>query len=47
MISETVFNLVVVTLIISISIHIGNWCGWYNDDEIENNHRKNHFKETK
>ena len=51
MVSESLFNIVVLALIISVSIHVSGWSGWYDDEEIEkhieNKRRKNHFKEIK
>lgn len=49
MVSEALFNVVVLALIISVSIQVSGWSGWYDDDEVENKrkHRKNHFKEIK
>lgn len=52
MVSEALFNIVVLALIISVSIQVSGWSGWYDDDEIEkrieaNKRRKNHFKEIK
>lgn len=51
MVSEALFNIVVLALIISVSIQVSGWSGWYDDDEIkkhiENKRRKNHFKDVK
>lgn len=50
MVSEALFNLVVLALIVSVAIHVGNWSIWYDDEEVkeqiaENKHRGNHFKD--
>lgn len=49
MVSEALFNVVVLALIISVSIQVSGWSGWYDKEEIEKHierkHRKNHFKE--
>lgn len=51
MVSEALFNIVVLALIISVSIHVSGWSCWYDESEtekhIENKRRKNHFKDVK
>lgn len=53
MVSEALFNVVVLALIISVSIQVSGWSGWYDDDEIEKHieskhkRQKNYFKDVK